>query len=103
MARQCDEGNGAMADSSAIKRAEAEKIWRADMRQLGTDEVRTRFTAHVPVTDRSPYPDSAFVQKWLDQKDRNEKIWIGFVAATSIVAMIATCIAAWPDIKNWLN
>jgi hypothetical protein len=92
-----------MADPIAIKRAEAEKIWRADMKQLGADVVRTRFTARMPVTDRMPYPDSAFVQMWLDQKGRNAKIWAGFVTAVSIVAMIAACIAAWPVVNGWLN
>jgi hypothetical protein len=57
----------------------------------------------MPVTDLIPYPDAAFVQNWIDQKNRFAKIWIGLMAGVSIVAMIAACIAAWPVVKGWLN
>jgi len=92
-----------MTNDIKQQRPEEERIWLADMTQLGTDEVRTRLTAQIPVTDRKPYPDSAFAQKWLDQKDRNERIWIGFVAGVTIATTIATCILAWPSIKGWFN
>jgi hypothetical protein len=92
-----------MADPVAIKRAEAEEVWRSDMEQLGRDVVRTRFIARMPITDRMPYPDSNFVQNWLDQKDQIAKIRTALVTAVSVVAMIAACIAAWPVVKGWLN
>jgi hypothetical protein len=92
-----------MADPIAIKRAEAQKIWRSDMETLGRDVVRTRFTARMPVTDRMPYPDSDFVQRWLAEKDHRARRWAGFLTVVSIVAVIAACIAAWPVVKGWLG
>jgi hypothetical protein len=68
-----------VADQFVIKRAKAERIWRADMMQLGADTIRARFAARLPVTDRPPYPDFDFVQRWLAQQDRKAKMRVGFL------------------------
>jgi hypothetical protein len=92
-----------MADPVAISRAKAQQKWRAEMDQLGSDVVRTRFTARLPVTDSMPYPDSTFVQEWLARQDRRAKTRTAFLTAIAIIGTIAACIAAWPVVKDWIS
>jgi hypothetical protein len=92
-----------MADPVVVRRAQMEKIWRKELDDFGPDVVRTRYTARLPVTDHMPYPDAAFVQKWLDEHDRKAKCRTHVLTFLSIVAMIAACIAAWPVVVGWLR
>jgi hypothetical protein len=88
-----------LRNAAEVRRAIAEKQWRAEMKRLGRPAVRKRFTDRLPVTDSMPYPDSKFVQAWLDQQDRNAKFWP--VVITAMIILLAV-LAAWPTVKGWM-
>lgn len=92
-----------MVDPILIKRAEAERKWRAEMKQLGLETVRTRFTARLPVTDVMPYPDAKFVQDWLARQDRKVRARASFVTTLALIGTIAACIVAWPVVRDWFG
>jgi hypothetical protein len=60
-------------DAVRISRAQLEKRWRTDLKQIGRDTVRYRYTNRLPVTDVMPYPEAEFVRKWLERQDRKAK------------------------------
>jgi hypothetical protein len=90
-------------DWNRMSRDKAEKQWLDDMKSLGREVVLQRFTNRLPVTDRMPYPDSGFVQRWLDRQHHKARIWAAVLTASSIVAAIAACIAAWPVVRDWIH
>lgn len=91
---------GRVATPIAVKRSEVERIWRADMKQLGKDVVRKRYAERLPVTDRMPYPDAAFVQRWFDRQDLKSGTGAWFVG---FLTLAFAAIAAWPVIKDWIG
>jgi hypothetical protein len=91
---------GRIAEPLQVSRAKLEAIWRADMKQLGREVVRKRYAERMPVTDRMPYPEAAFVQRWLDRQDLKAKIGAALIG---ILTLGFAAIAAWPVIKDWIG
>jgi hypothetical protein len=73
------------------------------MERLGPEMVRMRLIDRRPVTSRPPYPEPAFVEKWLVRKARHSNLRADLLAAALIIAMIAACIAAWPVARGWID
>jgi hypothetical protein len=54
------------------ERAAQEQLWLEQMDEIGLETVLARFANRMAVTDLGPYPDNAFVLKWIhNKKDRN--------------------------------
>jgi hypothetical protein len=87
-------------DYVTIKRADLEKRWRADLKQIGRETVRYRYINPPPVTDAMPYPEAEFVRKWLAQQDRNAKL---LPVLVTVLTLLFAGIAAWPVIKGWMT
>jgi hypothetical protein len=47
-----------------------------------------------------PYPEAAFVQRWLDRQDLKATIWSAFIG---LLTLAFAAIAAWPVIKDWIK
>jgi hypothetical protein len=92
-----------MKDPVALKRAETERKWRAELNRLGFDVVHERFITRMPAIDFMPYPDAAFLERWIAGKKRAARFRTVFWGTISIIAMIAACIAAWPTVKGWIG
>jgi hypothetical protein len=75
----------AVKDWTRVSRADLETRWRADLKRLGRDVVRQRFTDRQAVTNTMPYPDADFVRKWLDQEERNAKFWPTVVTMLTLI------------------
>jgi hypothetical protein len=92
-----------MADPVKIERAELERRWRTEMKQLGVNTIRTRFIQRMLVTDTMPYPEHAFIQAWLEKQERKARLRADVMRAIVVVGVIAACIAAWPTVRDWLR
>jgi hypothetical protein len=90
-----------------MSQADAERRWRDEMDRLGIHLVRERFADRRPVIDIAPYPETAFIEKWLREKqavaERREdarfktiRLWTIIAAVAGTIAALASIIAAWP-------
>jgi hypothetical protein len=92
-----------VTDETRQKRTKQERAWLSEMERLGPEMVRMRLIDRRPVTSRPPYPEPAFVEKWLIRKTRRSNLRADLLAAIMIIAMIAACIAAWPVARGWID